>query len=142
MSEKSSQQPNGNRSVSLHGESPATFVKNEVRRPRRVTLCTGRTHLTLHVSRTPCSGKQRSIFGDFIRRVFFGLRLLGDSTPRLRRFPSVAACVQIRTDKYINWFLFLPQNIFEQFARAANLFYLLLSIISAIPGVRHAAHQP
>jgi hypothetical protein len=48
--------------------------------------------------------------------------------------------VQIRTGKYLNWFVFVPQNIFEQFARAANLFYLLLSIISAIPGVRRSAH--
>jgi hypothetical protein len=65
-----------------------------------------------------------------IPRLFFTFVLSA-----IQHFPMV----QIRTGKYLNWFIFLPQNIFEQFARAANLFYLLLSIISAIPGVRRSA---
>ncbi|KAJ3038196.1 hypothetical protein HK097_003243, partial [Rhizophlyctis rosea] len=38
----------------------------------------------------------------------------------------------IRTSKY-NFFTFLPKNLWEQFRRAANLFFLLLVILQSIP---------
>ena len=38
------------------------------------------------------------------------------------------------TSKY-NVITFLPRNLFEQFLRVANLYFLLLTIIQLIPGV-------
>jgi len=38
------------------------------------------------------------------------------------------------TSKY-NVVTFLPRNLFEQFLRVANLYFLLLTIIQLIPGV-------
>ena len=128
-----SQNVNGSRSISLHGDTPNTFVNNEVRTP-----CSAQHARIQHRPRRT-SGSSSLQFARSHTLRLYSLRLLGDSTPHLRKFPSVAARVQIRTGKYLNWIVFLPQNIFEQFARAANLFYLFLSIISGIPGVRHAA---
>jgi len=40
----------------------------------------------------------------------------------------------VTTSKY-NVLTFLPRNLFEQFLRVANLYFLLLTIIQLIPGV-------
>jgi magnesium-transporting ATPase (P-type) len=40
----------------------------------------------------------------------------------------------IATNKYY-WWLFIPQNLWYQFHRVANLYFLLMSILQFIPGL-------
>jgi phospholipid-transporting ATPase len=41
----------------------------------------------------------------------------------------------IATTKYPNWFAFLPLNLFEQFQRVANFYFLIIAILSSIPEI-------
>ena len=41
----------------------------------------------------------------------------------------------IATTKYPNWFAFLPLNLFEQFQRVANFYFLVIAILSSIPQI-------
>ena len=41
----------------------------------------------------------------------------------------------IATTKYPNWFAFLPLNLFEQFQRVANFYFLVIAILSTIPQI-------
>jgi len=39
----------------------------------------------------------------------------------------------VTTTKYKNWFVFLPQNLFEQFQKKANFYFLIIAILSCTP---------
>lgn len=41
----------------------------------------------------------------------------------------------LRTNKYPNWCVFLPMNLFEQYMKAANIFFLLIVIMASIPTI-------
>jgi phospholipid-transporting ATPase len=41
----------------------------------------------------------------------------------------------IATTKYPNWFAFVPLNLFEQFQRVANFYFLVIAILSSIPEI-------
>lgn len=41
---------------------------------------------------------------------------------------------KIHTSKY-TWLTFLPKNLFEQFYRFANLYFLLIQILNWLPGI-------
>lgn len=41
----------------------------------------------------------------------------------------------IATTKYPNWFAFIPLNLFEQFGRVANFYFLIIAILSSIPEI-------
>lgn len=41
---------------------------------------------------------------------------------------------RIHTSKY-TWITFLPKNLFEQFYRFANLYFLFIQILNWLPGI-------
>jgi magnesium-transporting ATPase (P-type) len=41
----------------------------------------------------------------------------------------------IATTKYPNWFAFVPLNLFEQFQRVANFYFLVIAVLSSIPQI-------
>ncbi|CAD8175781.1 unnamed protein product [Paramecium pentaurelia] len=48
---------------------------------------------------------------------------------------------KVQTSKY-NWFNFFPKNILEQFTKQANLYFLILAILQAIPIISISDGQP
>ena len=39
----------------------------------------------------------------------------------------------IATTKYPNWLVFIPMNLFEQFQRVANFYFLIMAVLASIP---------
>ncbi|KNC98070.1 phospholipid-translocating P-type ATPase, flippase [Spizellomyces punctatus DAOM BR117] len=70
--------------------------------------------------------------GDATQKVFINVpvpaRMFSHHGKPLQKFPSNA----ISTSKYTAW-NFLPKNLFEQFRRVANLYFLLLTILQFFP---------
>eukprot|EP01102_Stenamoeba_stenopodia_P019726 TRINITY_DN7518_c0_g1_i1.p1 TRINITY_DN7518_c0_g1~~TRINITY_DN7518_c0_g1_i1.p1 ORF type:complete len:1131 (+),score=258.43 TRINITY_DN7518_c0_g1_i1:213-3605(+) len=55
-----------------------------------------------------------------------------NESPALMRYRFISN--KVRTTKY-SWWSFVPVNLFEQFKRAANLWFLLVACLQLIPGV-------
>ena len=47
----------------------------------------------------------------------------------------------IRTTKY-TWFTFIPKNLFEQFSKMANVYFIFIMILQIIPPISITGGQP
>ncbi|CAO3630548.1 unnamed protein product [Cunninghamella blakesleeana] len=86
-----------------------------------------RTHTTVKLRQVPTGG----------RRVFFNLPLPAYEKNKRGKPKNTYVTNRIRTSKY-TWWTFIPKNLFEQFRRAANLYFLAMAVIQLLPffGVR------
>lgn len=48
---------------------------------------------------------------------------------------------KIRTTKY-TWFTFVPKNLFEQFSKMANVYFLFIMVLQIIPPISITNGQP
>ncbi|KAI8060100.1 hypothetical protein BC940DRAFT_246971 [Gongronella butleri] len=68
------------------------------------------------------------------RRVYFNLELAPQDCKSGGKGGPKQSFVtnRIRTSKY-TWYTFVPKNLFEQFRRAANMYFLIMAIIQLLP---------
>ncbi|CAI2164735.1 15565_t:CDS:2 [Funneliformis geosporum] len=67
-----------------------------------------------------------------VRRIYSNIDLPKDDLDRKGRPKAKYVTNKIVTSKYTMW-TFLPKNLFEQFRRAANLYFLFMAILGMIP---------
>ena len=125
-------QDKGNQAAELHGNIRRVYVKCKpqdqpqgmVRRlSRRVSIHrtsaerpgTAQSRHSTHTATTHPRSSTTSLAHDF-------------ELPSITYFSSN----QIRTSKYTFW-SFIPKNLFEQFRRAANVYFLFMAILQMIP---------
>lgn len=48
---------------------------------------------------------------------------------------------KIRTTKY-TWLTFIPKNLFEQFSKLANVYFLFIMVLQVIPPISITGGQP
>ncbi|CAO3632171.1 unnamed protein product [Cunninghamella echinulata] len=97
---------------------------------KSATTSLKRTSTTVKLRQVPTGG----------RRVFFNLPLPNYEKDKKGQPKKRYVTNRIRTSKY-TWWTFIPKNLFEQFRRAANLYFLAMAIIQLLPyfGVRSPA---
>ncbi|ORX59732.1 phospholipid-translocating P-type ATPase [Hesseltinella vesiculosa] len=102
------------------------------------------THNTLTRSLTSSVRRSTSVrlrpVASGARRVYFNMPLPQQELNAKGQPLHPFVTNRIRTSKY-TWWTFVPKNLFEQFRRAANMYFLIMAIIQLIPvfGVKSPA---
>ncbi|KAI8099992.1 uncharacterized protein BX664DRAFT_382450 [Halteromyces radiatus] len=122
-----SRQANNDRSNS---SSIGTSRPLSTANPRRSSTRLRRTSTTVKLRQIPVGG----------RRVFFNLPLPTYEKDKRGHPKKTYVTNKIRTSKY-TWWTFIPKNLFEQFRRAANMYFLAMAILQMLPafGVKSPA---
>mmetsp|Transcript_87608 Transcript_87608/g.120757 ORF Transcript_87608/g.120757 Transcript_87608/m.120757 type:complete len:149 (-) Transcript_87608:2157-2603(-) len=83
------------------------------------------------------SGSSNGSVNNNVERRVFETNVVFNKKDKTRRFPDNA----IKTAKY-NCFTFLPKNLFEQFTKMANFYFLVLSFMEMIKPISDSNGQP
>ncbi|CAG8534453.1 2443_t:CDS:10 [Funneliformis mosseae] len=91
----------------------------------------GRKPSSTRLKRSKTKIKNRISTGK-VRRIYSNIDLPKEDLDRKGRPKARYVTNKIVTSKYTTW-TFLPKNLFEQFRRAANLYFLFMAILGMIP---------